>query len=578
MNYYGADKKTILVIDLLAITVSFFVAFTARFKKLMESINSSALISMYIVFFLIAIVIYTILFMLRRKPRLERESYKEIWFDVTQQQIIYIGVYVLLFFIFHQTFIISRIFVGLFLIGNVLLDAIGRLLYHNYCAKRTYRSQLPVSNSDTTGVRQTETGDGIDEINANEDEDVQHVYIIGAKSIGQYGGFESFVMNLLKEHENVKGIRYHVACKRNGSGYMNVSRLPGASMVNENEFVYCNAHCCLIDVNEKMGSGQAIAYDIKAFKWVCDHVEKNHIPHPIVYILASRIGPFEGKYARRIHRAGGRIFQNPDGHEDWRGKWRAPVRYYWKLSEGIMIRNADLVVCDSKNIEKYIREEYSAHHPDTIWIPYGSVISEDVMDDKSPKYINWLTNHDLKDGHFYISVGRFVPENNFEIMIREFMASKTKKDFAVICTDYPKYMAELRQKLHFERDKRIKFVGTVYDQELLTKIRINAYGYLHGHSVGGTNPSLLEALGTTKLNLLYNVGFNREVAEEGALYWSYEEGSLSSLIDKADHLNKEEIEAMGHKAKDRIRKVYSWEKVGQDYLYAFKKAAEGSVL
>ena len=121
-------------------------------------------------------------------------------------------------------------------------------------------------------------------------------------------------------------------------------------------------------------------------------------------------------------------------------------------------------------------------------------------------------------------------------------------------------------------------MGTVYDQELLTKIRINAYGYLHGHSVGGTNPSLLEALGTTKLNLLYNVGFNREVAEEGALYWSYEEGSLSSLIDKADHLNKEEIEAMGHKAKDRIRKVYSWEKVGQDYLYAFKKAADGSVL
>ncbi|ETJ25548.1 Glycosyltransferase, partial [human gut metagenome] len=66
---------------------------------------------------------------------------------------------------------------------------------------------------------------------------------------------------------------------------------------------------------------------------------------------------------------------------------------------------------------------------------------------------------------------------------------------------------ELRQKTGFDKDERIKFVGTVYDQELLKKIRENAYGYLHGHEVGGTNPSLLEALATTDLNLLLDVGF-----------------------------------------------------------------------
>ena len=75
-------------------------------------------------------------------------------------------------------------------------------------------------------------------------------------------------------------------------------------------------------------------------------------------------------------------------------------------------------------------------------------------------------------------------------------------------------MAELDNKLHFSKDKRIKFVGTVYDKELLKKIRENAYAYFHGHEVGGTNPSLLEALGATKLNLLLGVGFNREVAED----------------------------------------------------------------
>lgn len=116
------------------------------------------------------------------------------------------------------------------------------------------------------------------------------------------------------------------------------------------------------------------------------------------------------------------------------------------------------------------------------------------------------------------------------------------------------------KKLHYKLDKRIKFVGTVYDQELLMKIRENSYGYFHGHSVGGTNPSLLEALGATKLNLLYDVGFNREVAEDAALYWSLDEGNLAKLIDIADKLPEEKIEELGKRAKRRIQEEYSWER------------------
>ena len=88
--------------------------------------------------------------------------------------------------------------------------------------------------------------------------------------------------------------------------------------------------------------------------------------------------------------------------------------------------------------------------------------------------------------------GRFVPENNFETMIREFMKSKTDKDFAIITTKDDKFLAELDNKLHFSKDKRIKFVGTVYDKELLKKIRENAYAYFHGHEVGGTNQACLK--------------------------------------------------------------------------------------
>lgn len=394
---------------------------------------------------------------------------------------------------------------------------------------------------------------------------VQHVFIMGAKSVGQYGGFESFVMNLLQHHKDNKSIKYHVACKANGQGCMDVDSLPGADRTNEHEFTYCNAHCFLIPIPEWLGAAQAIYYDIKSFKYICSYIERNQIEHPIVYILASRIGPFERKYVKRIHAATGLVYHNPDGHEDWRKKWSFIVRKYWKFSERLSVKYADLVVCDSKTIESYIKEEYSLYHPKTTFIAYGSHLTPSYLKDDAQKYTNWLTKHDLKDGEFFISVGRFVPENNFEIMIREFMKSNTKKDFAIITTDNPKYEDELQQKLDYRSDKRIKFVGTIYDSELLKKVRERAFGYFHGHEVGGTNPSLLESLGSTKLNMLLDVGFNREVAEDAALYWSKQEGSLASLIDMSTRMDIEEINNIGNRAKQRIKDTYSWELICRQY-------------
>ena len=128
-----------------------------------------------------------------------------------------------------------------------------------------------------------------------------------------------------------------------------------------------------------------------------------------------------------------------------------------------------------------------------------------------------------------------------------------------------KFYDELKEKLDFEKDDRIKFATPVYDAELLKKIRENAYAYLHGHSVGGTNPSLLESMSTTKLNLLLDVGFNKEVAKDAALYWNKNENNLMNLIDKCDRIEQEEIERLGKSARERIDKKYSWEKIIDKY-------------
>ena len=397
---------------------------------------------------------------------------------------------------------------------------------------------------------------------------VQHVYLVGAKSMGAYGGYETFVYKLTEYHQNKDNIKYHVACKANGDGCMDESKFEGVTKINDHEFELHNAHCFKIDVPQ-IGPAQAIYYDVAALKACCEHIKKNRISHPIVYIMACRIGPFARHFYHEIHKLGGTVYLNPDGHEWMRTKWSAPVRKYWKESEHLMVKYADLVICDSKNIEKYIKEEYAKYNPETTFIAYGSETASSNLKNNDPKYVDWLKKHNLRDGEFYISVGRFVPENNFETMIREFMKSKSTKDFAIITTSNDKFLKELDERLHFSSDKRIKFVGTVYDQKLLKKIRENAYAYFHGHSVGGTNPSLLEALGSTKVNLLYDVGFNREVAEDGALYWTKEEGNLTALIDKADTLNIDQINQLGEKAKNRIRQEYKWEYICEKYEKIF---------
>lgn len=237
-----------------------------------------------------------------------------------------------------------------------------------------------------------------------------------------------------------------------------------------------------------------------------------------------------------------------------------------------MVKNADLLICDSIGIENYIKEDYKKYNPKTTFIAYGAETSKSTLADDDSKVKEWFSRFNVKFKNYYVVVGRFVPENNFEAIIREFMKSKTKKDL-VIVTDYQNnvFYDGLLKSTGFNKDRRIKFVGTVYDQPLLKKIRENAFAYIHGHSVGGTNPSLLEALGLTDVNLLFDVIFNREVAEDGAKYWSLDDGDLAALIDKTDNMSENEIETIGNKAKKRIDNFYNWEYITEKYQKLFRK-------
>lgn len=401
-----------------------------------------------------------------------------------------------------------------------------------------------------------------------ESSETQHIFIIGSKSIGQYGGYETFVERLLTEHENLDGVKYHVACKANGEGYMDESRLSDIEVIKQTtdgkvtEFTYRNAHVFKISCPQ-IGPAVAIYYDRAALLYSIQYCKDNNIQKPIFYILTCRIGLFISDLKKQIKDIGGFLALNPDGHEFLRAKWPLPVRKYWKWSEKKMVFAADMVICDSVNIEKYIREEYG--HKNTRYISYGADVESSELGDSNQKFGSWLKENGLESNSYYLVVGRFVPENNYETVIREFMKSNSVKDFILITNMNDKLKNYLDKTLNFSSDSRIKFVGPVYDKELLAKIRKNAYAYLHGHEVGGTNPSLLESLGSTDVNLLLSVGFNREVAQESALYWNKEDGNLSRLIDEVDSLDLETRKNLGNKAKERVKTAYSWQFIGDEY-------------
>lgn len=380
-----------------------------------------------------------------------------------------------------------------------------------------------------------------------------NIFIVGSKGIpSNYGGYETFVDNLVTLKTN-KNIKYHVAC-------MNQD-------VEEKE--YNGARCFNVNV-PNIGPAKAIYYDIEAIKKSIKYIKENNIKNPIVYVLACRIGPFIKKLKKQIVKFGGKLYVNPDGHEWLRSKWSAPVRKYWKISESLMVKNADLLICDSVNIEKYIKESYSKYNPNTTFIAYGADLSKSVLADDDNKLNEWYKEKGIQAHEYYLVVGRFVPENNYKTMISEFMKSKSKKDLVLITNvEKNKFYEELKKETNFEEDKRIKFVGTVYNKELIKKIRENAYGYLHGHSVGGTNPSLIEALASTDLNLLYDVGFNREVGLESSLYWNLEDKNLASLIDECDKFDTDKIKKYANLSSKRVNEAYTWKKIVDDYEKIF---------
>lgn len=382
---------------------------------------------------------------------------------------------------------------------------------------------------------------------------MKNVFIIGSKGIpAQYGGFETFVEKLtkLKLDEN---ITYYVSCMSKEQG----------------TFKYNNAECFNIKV-PNLGPLGRIIHVINALKYTIKKIDNNNLDNVIVLILGCRAGLVMKRYYKILNRKNIKVFVNPDGLEWKRDKWNFLEKKILKFCEKRLVMYSDKIICDSKEIQRLMITLFNVPKEKTVYIAYGADKVDKLK--STEKLEKWFNKNETSKNQYYLIVGRFVPENNYETMISEFMKSSSQRDLIIITNvEQNKFYNKLKKVTKFENDKRIKFVGTVYDQKLLNQIRQNAFAYIHGHEVGGTNPSLLEALANTRLNILLDVKFNREVGQSSCIYFNKDKNSLSKKIDYCEKLTDQEIEKYGKLAKSHITNRYNWKKICSAYEDTFTK-------
>lgn len=384
---------------------------------------------------------------------------------------------------------------------------------------------------------------------------MKNIIIIGARGYeSEYGGWETFVTNLINNYDNNE-TRFYVPELTHKKG----------KKIEVRNGVICKQICI-----PKHGFVTMFTFTVIATLYYKRYIRKEKLDNVIMYILGCRVGPLFTLIHKSLKKMGVKIIINPDGLEWKREKWAWWIKQCFKISERTMIKSSNYVVCDSKSIDSYVKDKYKKYNVPTTFIPYGAYLND--VKDINKKTKEFMDKYNIKPREYYLIVGRFVPENNYELIIKEFMNSNTEKDLVIVSNvEKNKFYKKLLKLTKFDKDKRIKFVGSIYDDEILRRLRKNSKAYIHGHSAGGTNPSLLEALSITDINILYDVSYNKEVGEDATLYFSKEEGSLVEAINKVEKFKSEEYSEYGRLCKERILNEYTWKIIVEKYKRLFDK-------
>lgn len=247
--------------------------------------------------------------------------------------------------------------------------------------------------------------------------------------------------------------------------------------------------------------------------------------------------------------AGIPVATHVDGLEWKRAKWGRTGRRYYRAAEAMAVRWSDELIADAQGIADYFECEFRA--PSTL-LRYGAPLVEPGSDR--------LAELGLTSEGYHLVVARFEPENHVDVIVDGYTRSGAGKPLVVVGS--APYSDEYTARVHAVADQRVRFLGGVWDQQLLDQLYANCFTYLHGHSVGGTNPSLLRAIGGGAAVLAFDVDFNREVAAESGRYFTTAD-DVATLVDDAE-ADSACIALAGRRARE-IAKGYDWDDVAAGY-------------
>lgn len=249
------------------------------------------------------------------------------------------------------------------------------------------------------------------------------------------------------------------------------------------------------------------------------------------------------------------IITNMDGLEWKRTKYSKPVRRMLQFAEGLAVKSSDHLISDSIGIQKYIAGKYAK---DSTYIAYGA----EVFDHPEEEI---LATYKVNKYDFNMILARLEPENNIETILDGVVLSNNQATILVVGNHTTKFGNYLKQK--YIASKNIRFIGAVYNLKHLDNLRYFSNLYFHGHSVGGTNPSLLEAMASKALIIAHDNDFNKAILKENAFYFTNPEEVKNLMLEIKKNDNLQFIQNNF----DAIAGEFNWEKINGKYLQLFEK-------
>lgn len=356
---------------------------------------------------------------------------------------------------------------------------------------------------------------------------MKKVAIIGTQGVpARYGGFETLVENIIGENCS-KDVKYTVFCS-------------AKDYKNERHEEYKGAKLRYVPIFHANGA-QSTPYDILSMFKVCSGYD--------VVVILGVSGCVFLPFFRLLYRK--KLIINIDGLEHRREKWGKFAKWFLRTSEAMAVRFADVVIADNKGIQDYVTETY---HKESVLIAYGGDhVKRDVDSEKEKEILDGLG---LCAKEYAFTVCRIEPENNCHITLEAFAKSGENLVF-VGNWERSEYGRTLKHKYGSYRN--IKIIDPIYNLDILYVLRKNCRCYVHGHSAGGTNPSLVEAMFFGVPVVAFDVVYNRETTHNKAAYFN-DVDSLANILHKSDSF-EENGKAMVEIAKCE----YTWKRIAEQY-------------